>query len=217
MLKSPAAVWDLSEGAPQCQTLNTPALALRFLNWNEGTLSTLWQTATEQKYPKVSGDTWFWQCSLFSCLIASTCSKSAGLSLSAETQTFWNKFSSPLSAGAHGLFYKLDCKLTCGSFQRGNGISRRNVCFSQIKYSSPYHVFWAGCHQRINGAENEIRSSVMESWNNWKMAQKRRNQPVWHHLRVLLYGNLAAQQLSTQHNEGHKHTLYIHGFPCTTR
>lgn len=114
-------------------------------------------------------------------------------------------------------FYKLDCKLTSGSFQHGNSISVRSVCFSQIKYSSRYHVFWAGCYQRIDGAENEIRRSVMESWNSWKTARRRRNQPVWQHHQVLLYGNLSAQQLSTQHNGGHKHALYIHGFPCTVQ
>lgn len=86
--------------------------------------------------------------------------KSAGKcpSLTAKTLTWQQILFSSLSWGSwQGQFYKLDCKLTCGSFQRGNSISLRSVCFSQIKHSSRYRVFWAGCYQRIDGAENEIR------------------------------------------------------------
>lgn len=53
----------------------------------------------------------------------------------------------------------------------------------------------------------------MESRKSWKMARRRRSQPVCEPHRVLLYGNLSAQRLSTQHDGGRKHALYIHGFP----
>lgn len=96
-----------------------------------------------------------------------------------------------------------------GSFQRGNSINQMSVCVLRLNIA----VFWATCYQCPDGAENEIRKSAMESWNSWKMAQQRRSQPVWQRHQVLLYGNLSTQQMSTQHNGGHKHTVYIHGFP----
>lgn len=76
-------------------------------------------------------------------------------------------FLSELRLMAEPRLYKLDCKLTCGSFQRGNSISMRRACFPQIKHRSRYHVFWAGCYQRIDGADNKIRrTKIAGRWAN---------------------------------------------------
>lgn len=125
----------------------------------------------------------FWPCSLFSCSIgdniwhvSSTCNKESARELSIIQ--CWNTDSylatDPLSGGSwQDQIYKLDCKLACGSIHRGNGISLRSVCCSQIKHSSRYHVFWVWCYQRIGGMENEIRRRAKESWTSWMTAQQR--------------------------------------------
>lgn len=81
----------------------------------------------------------------------------------------------------------------------------RSACFLQIKHGSPYYVFWAGCYQRIDCTDNKIRrTKIAGRWANRGEASLTRFQ-------VQLHGDLSAQRVSSLHDGGHKHILYIHG------
>lgn len=129
-----------------------------------------------------------------------------------SVRSFFFLWLCPLGTEAHGRTNSLKwiVKLTCGSFQRGNSISLRSVCFSPIKHSSRHPVFWAGCYRRVDGVENEIRGAkIAGRWPNRGEASRCDciTGPC-----CMAISQPGGCQLSTM--EGHKHALYIHGFPC---